>query len=389
MSFLISKNRMSFQADDKAKSRKLTSSTQEVIGRGTSHVLDEVTYDAADKIHHVTFQFRAYFPALTSNDLPSHFTVRVNDGFAEPCTHTLRDYYVLGSAHASCTDPITKIEFAVAAKDDTHFIMPAGSVIHYGAQPNESTPTDGAIASPPAVVSAMFNGVPPDCEASVALDSDKILFIKADVLYTYSMSSNSTSMAPLQSSFPDIPTGLTAWLFGAGESDLHSETTVAVLCSDQNYYIYKFTLDSSGYPTFVFDKIWTQSRLHAVGSWQWGWLGIDTDVNTEEVNTGSLYTKGGTMYLWSGSSDYWANYPNGQGDVGYTGHPKLGAVAYGGAGQPFEGLPHELDCIFSMPDNATAYAFKGSNYYKLLLTTQAHEHGVQAIGGSLDSSDSY
>ena len=81
MSFLISKNRMSFQADDKAKSRKLTSSTQEVIGRGTSHVLDEVTYDAADKIHHVIFQFRAYFPALTSNDLPSHFSVRINDGF--------------------------------------------------------------------------------------------------------------------------------------------------------------------------------------------------------------------------------------------------------------------------------------------------------------------
>ena len=127
MSFLISKNRMSFQADDKAKSRKLTSSTQEVIGRGTSHVLDEVTYDAADKIHHVTFQFRAYFPALTSNDLPSHFSVRINDGFAEPCTHTLRDYYVLGSAHVSCNEPITKIEFAVSAKADKHFTLPAGS----------------------------------------------------------------------------------------------------------------------------------------------------------------------------------------------------------------------------------------------------------------------
>jgi hypothetical protein len=42
-----------------------------------------------------------------------------------------------------------------------------------------------------------------------------------------------------------------------------------------------------------------------------------------------------------------------------------------------------------MPDDVAAYAFKGSMYFKLQLTTQAHEHGVQAIGGSLDSSDSY
>jgi hypothetical protein len=64
-------------------------------------------------------------------------------------------------------------------------------------------------------------------------------------------------------------------------------------------------------------------------------------------------------------------------------------VAYGGVGQPFEGLPHELDCIFSMPDDATAYAFKGTSFYKLALTTQPHAYGVQAIGGSVDSSDSY
>ena len=145
---------MSFQADDKARSRKLTNAAAQVVGSGTSHVLDELTYDAADKIHHVTFQFRGYFPGLTSDDLPSHFTVRVNDGFAEPCTHTLRDYYVLGFGVASCSDPITKIEFAVSAKADKHFTLPGGSVIHYGAQPNEATPDAGIIANPPAVVAA-------------------------------------------------------------------------------------------------------------------------------------------------------------------------------------------------------------------------------------------
>jgi hypothetical protein len=35
---------------------------------------------------------------------------------------------------------------------------------------------------------------------------------------------------------------------------VHSETQVAVLCSDQNYYSYDFTIDGSGYPTFVFNN---------------------------------------------------------------------------------------------------------------------------------------
>ena len=174
MSFQISKNRMSFQADDKARSRKLTNSTQQVIGRGTSHVLDEITYDAADKIHHVTLQFRGYFPSLTSDDLPSHFTVRVNGGFAEPCTHTLRDYYVLGFGVGSCTDPITKIEFSVSAKADKNFTMPGGSVIHYGATPNESTPTDAAIPAPPPVAPsgppAIVHGFTAPVNAAIDVD---------------------------------------------------------------------------------------------------------------------------------------------------------------------------------------------------------------------------
>ena len=389
MSFSISKNKMSFAADDLCTSRKLTNTAEQVVGKGTTHVLDTITYAASDSVHHVQFQFRAYFPSTTSAQLPEKFSVRINDSLTEQCVTTLRDYYVLGSLHASCTDPIVKLEFSVTASAASNFTMPAGSCIHFGASPNEAVPTTAPIPVPAAVVSSIFSGVPADCEASVALDSDKILFIKADVLYTYSMASNSTTIAPLQASFPEIPTGLTVWLIGAGARNLHSETHVAVLCSDQNYYHYDLTLDGSGYPTFVFNRTQTQATVHATGSWHWGWLGIDTAVDTEEVHTGSLYTKGGTMYLWSGSSDYMANYPSGQGDVTYSGYPKLGAVAYGGVGQPFEGLPHELDCIFAMPDDATAYAFKGSMYYKLQLTTQAHENGVQATGGSVESSDTY
>ena len=155
------------------------------------------------------------------------------------------------------------------------------------------------------------------------------------------MTTNTTTNNSLQTTFPEIPIGLTAWLIGAGQSNIHNDDVVLILCSDGNYYRYNFTIDSDGHPTFVFISTRTQQEAHAAGSWHWGWLGIDTAANTEEVNTGSLYTKGGSMYLWSGGDDYWANYPSGQGDLGYTGHPKLGEVAYGGAGQPFEGLPHK------------------------------------------------
>jgi hypothetical protein len=114
------------------------------------------------------------------------------------------------------------------------------------------------------------------------------------------MTTQTTTNNPLQDTFPEIPNGLTAWLIGAGGSNIHNDDVVLILCSDSNYYEYGFTIDSGGYPTFVFNRTRTQQKAHSTGSWHWGWLGIDTAVNTEEVNTGSLYTKGGSMYLWSG-----------------------------------------------------------------------------------------
>jgi len=237
-------------------------------------------------------------------------------------------------------------------------------------------------------MSNIFNGVPIDNEAAVALDSNIILFIKSDVLYTHNIATNTTSTSPLQNSFPVIPTGLTAWLIGAGSNNLHSDTQIQILCSDSNFYYYDFTI-TNGIPTFTFNRISTQGSGHfKTGSWHWGYLGIDTAVNTEEVNTGSLYTKGGSMYLWSGGTNYWANYPSGQGDVLYNGSLKLGKVAYGGVGEPFEGLPHNLDSIFSLPDNVTAYAFKDSMYYELSLVSKSHTNGIQVIGGSVISSGS-
>ena len=73
--------------------------------------------------------------------------------------------------------------------------------------------------------------------------------------------------------------------------------------------------------------------------------------------------------------------------------------SYGGVGQPFEGLPHDLDSAFTLPGDQIAYAFKGSTYYKLNLQTDSYTHstpnynddatGVQITGGSVESYGSY
>ena len=62
MSFQISKNKMSFVADNKQVSKKLTTTTDKVIEKGTTLLLDTITYLASDDIFHATFQFRAYYP---------------------------------------------------------------------------------------------------------------------------------------------------------------------------------------------------------------------------------------------------------------------------------------------------------------------------------------
>ena len=49
MSFSISKNKMSFAADDLCTSRKLTNTAEQVVGKGTSHVLDTITYAASQR----------------------------------------------------------------------------------------------------------------------------------------------------------------------------------------------------------------------------------------------------------------------------------------------------------------------------------------------------
>ena len=152
MSFQISKNKMSFVADNKQVSKKLTTTTEKVVEKGTTFLLDTINYLASDEIFHATFQFRAHLPNLPMDNFPDGLTVTVNDVLTESCKITTNGDYILGSSAISNTTPITSIKFNVTANPTHHFVFPVGSVLHYGVLPNESQETVANIPTPPAII---------------------------------------------------------------------------------------------------------------------------------------------------------------------------------------------------------------------------------------------
>ena len=151
MSFQISKNKMSFVADNKQVSKKLTTTTEKVVEKGTTFLLDTINYVASDEIYHATFQFRAHLPNLPMDNFPDGLTVTVNDVLTESCKITTNGDYILGSSAISNTTPITSIKFNVTANPTHHFVFPVDSVLHYGVLPNESQATVANIPTPPPI----------------------------------------------------------------------------------------------------------------------------------------------------------------------------------------------------------------------------------------------
>lgn len=166
---------MSFTADNKSVSKELTTTTDKVVAKSSTFLLDTVNYLAEDAIYHATFQFRAYLPNLQIANFPDSFNVVINDLLTENVTITLKDYYILGFLNISCTTPILSIKFNLKAKTDAHFTIPANSVINYGILPNESIVKSSEIPQPPALpieppdITQGFNvpvhsGIPDDLE---------------------------------------------------------------------------------------------------------------------------------------------------------------------------------------------------------------------------------
>ena len=149
MSFSISKNKMSFTADNKSICRELTSTTDKIVAKSSTFLLDTVNYLAEDAIYHCTFQFRAFLPNLQFVNFPDSFNVVINDLLTENVTITLKDYEILGFLNISCTTPILSIKLNLKAKTDAHFTIPANSVINYGILPNESIVKSSEVPQPP------------------------------------------------------------------------------------------------------------------------------------------------------------------------------------------------------------------------------------------------
>jgi len=152
MSFQISKNKMSFVADNNQISKKLTTTTEKIVEKGTTFLIDTINYLESDKIYHTAFQFRIYLPNLILVNLPTSLTITINDVLTEVCFVTINGDYILGVSTISNTTPITSIKFNVNANPDNHFTFPVNSIIHYGVIPNEALETVANIPAPPPII---------------------------------------------------------------------------------------------------------------------------------------------------------------------------------------------------------------------------------------------
>ena len=94
MSFNISKNKMTFVTNEKAISKELTTKTDKIVAKSTTHLLDTVLYLPTDGIYHASFQFRAYLPNLQIANFPKCFNVVINE-LTEECVINLKDYFIL------------------------------------------------------------------------------------------------------------------------------------------------------------------------------------------------------------------------------------------------------------------------------------------------------
>jgi hypothetical protein len=248
MSFQISKNKMSFVADNKQVSKKLTTTTEKVVEKGTTFLIDTVSYLVADEIFHATFQFRAYLPNLPIDNLPEGLTVTVNDSLTEECKITINGDYILGASVVSNTTPITSIKFNVTANPYNHFIFPVGSVLHYGVSPNESQEIVANIPTPPAIIATRFAGLPAnlDCAMIHPNQPDVFMGFKGDVIYYQSIASESehSSIGSVAATFPEV-TGTLQYAFRCADKGVNSDGhdtfwQVWLYNSNIDYFRYEF-----------------------------------------------------------------------------------------------------------------------------------------------------
>ena len=307
MSFQISKNKMSFVADNKQVSKKLTTTTEKVVEKGTTFLIDTVSYLVADEIYHATFQFRAHLPNLPIDNLPEGLTVTVNDSLTEECKITISGDYILGASVVSNTTPITSIKFNVTANPTNHFIFPVGSVLHYGVSPNESQETVANIPTPPALPSR-FAGLADNLDCAIIHPEypDVFMGFKGDVIHYQSIASESehTTNGSVAATFPEV-TGTIQYAFRASLKGVNGDGNniywqVYIYNSNMDYFRYEYGEGAIDNYTFLSTGNHSWKDYTAQGeSWQ---LVFKDDSGVQKVdavgNTGNFqpYGSGTALY---------------------------------------------------------------------------------------------
>ena len=193
----------------------------------------------------------------------------------------------------------------------------------------------------------IFNGVPIDTQAFSIFDATYYIFYKDYKYYIYNYATNTTSAGVAfgngTSVMSQIPTGQT---INMGYVDAPNSSIYINVGT--NWYKYDWVL-SSGIPTFTYVQTISNSSWFGGGMPTSGWDGLGP------------YTIGANMWLFNGSS--------------------YNQFAYGGTGQPFDGLPHDIGCVdIRIDDTLKGWAFKGDKYYEISLTYSGIGGGTALIG---------
>tara|TARA_R110000803_G_scaffold84027_2_gene150133 strand:+ start:1618 stop:4179 length:2562 start_codon:yes stop_codon:yes gene_type:complete len=193
----------------------------------------------------------------------------------------------------------------------------------------------------------LFSGVPFDTQAFSIFDATYYIFYKDYKYYIHNYATNTTSAGVAfgngTSVMTQIPTGQTINMGYV----YHSSNWIYINVGT-NWYKYTYTL-IGGVPSFTYVQTVSNSSWFGGAMPTSGWDGI------------APYVNGVNMYLFNGSS--------------------YNQTAYGGTGQPFDGLPHDIGCIdIRIDDTLKGWAFKGDKYYEITLTYSGIGGGTALIG---------
>ena len=202
-------------------------------------------------------------------------------------------------------------------------------------------------APAPALYSAMFSGI--DAVCGDPQNTDQVIFFKDTSFYYFNLDGTKVSGPH------DIPTHFaqtTTQVLNVVRNNYDNSTDLAgqLLVYETNGMMTRYTVSGSG--VFTCDD-------PTSGFWRGNeaWKLHDAATLEHLTGNGALVFKG---------SQFWESH---DADGNFTGW-----VTYGGAGQAFEGLPHDLDGCFTHKPTNKVYCFKDDKVYDINYDKSTNPH---------------